>query len=245
MPEASNSSSCNSSRNRTSRIPRHACSFLRCYRATAPTNSFFSQQLCADHGLFCVCSFVSIGYTAAAKMFSSTTRVCPSTSNGQIAGFLNPVLASCQLVHVARPGEEPDVWEAQEDMRLLSDELTDKNGEGRSRVWLGGGVMLSVSCWVMSRHQHCHRNNSIYALCARWHVLHSTHDTVAATQGADMRAVTMCIVLLLADLPHATFACVLALRTIMCVCVPLQVTPCLLRSAAAGLTTPPTPAASC
>lgn len=73
-------------------------------------------------------SFVSIGYTAAAKMFSSTTRVCPSTSNGQIAGFLNPVLASCQLVHVARPGEEPDVWEATEDMRLLSPELADKNG---------------------------------------------------------------------------------------------------------------------
>lgn len=63
-------------------------------------------------------------------MFSSTTRVCPSTSNGQIAGFLNPVLASCQLVNVARPGEEPSVWDAQEDMRLLSDELSDKNGEG-------------------------------------------------------------------------------------------------------------------
>jgi len=75
---------------------------------------------------------VSIGYTAAAKMFSSTTRVCPSTSNGQIAGFLNPVLASCQLVHVARPGEEPDVWEATEDMRLLSPELADKNGEHRA-----------------------------------------------------------------------------------------------------------------
>lgn len=72
---------------------------------------------------------MSIGYTAAAKMFSSTTRVCPSTSNGQIAGFLNPVLASCQLVHVAKPGEEPGPWEAEEDMRLLSDELADKNGE--------------------------------------------------------------------------------------------------------------------
>lgn len=73
-------------------------------------------------------SFVNLGYTAAAKMFSSTTRVCPSTSNGQIAGFLNPVLASCQLVHVARPGEEPDMWEAQEDMRLLSPALADKDG---------------------------------------------------------------------------------------------------------------------
>ncbi|KAF6251325.1 hypothetical protein COO60DRAFT_1645177 [Scenedesmus sp. NREL 46B-D3] len=51
--------------------------------------------------------FVNIGYTAAAKMFSSTTRVCPSTSNGQVAGFLNPVLASSQLVNVAVPGQEP------------------------------------------------------------------------------------------------------------------------------------------
>eukprot|EP00879_Flechtneria_rotunda_P006722 GHRR01007062.1.p1 GENE.GHRR01007062.1~~GHRR01007062.1.p1 ORF type:complete len:368 (+),score=129.92 GHRR01007062.1:238-1341(+) len=74
-------------------------------------------------------SFVNIAYTAAAKMFSSTTRVCPSASNGQIAGFLNPVLASCQLVNVSVPGQEPDMWAAQEDMRLLSPQLADKNGE--------------------------------------------------------------------------------------------------------------------
>jgi hypothetical protein len=74
-------------------------------------------------------------------MFSSTTRVCPSTSNGQIAGFLNPVLASCQLVNVSRPGEEPGVWEAQEDMRLLSEELTDKNGE--CRIWRSGDTPVS------------------------------------------------------------------------------------------------------
>jgi hypothetical protein len=80
------------------------------------------------------CSFVNIGYTAAARMFSSTTRVCPSTSNGQVAGFLNPVLASCQLVNVSRPGEEPDMWEAEEDMRLLSDALADKSGECESGV---------------------------------------------------------------------------------------------------------------
>jgi hypothetical protein len=28
---------------------------------------------------------VNIGYTAAAKMFSSTTRVCPSAANGQVS----------------------------------------------------------------------------------------------------------------------------------------------------------------
>eukprot|EP00878_Enallax_costatus_P019156 GHUV01020200.1.p1 GENE.GHUV01020200.1~~GHUV01020200.1.p1 ORF type:complete len:265 (+),score=64.29 GHUV01020200.1:156-950(+) len=73
-------------------------------------------------------SFVNIAYTAAAKMFSSTTRVCPSTANGQIAGFLNPMLASCQICNVSRPGQEPDIWEAQEDMRLLSQQLADKDG---------------------------------------------------------------------------------------------------------------------
>eukprot|EP00882_Tetradesmus_deserticola_P002696 GHRQ01002867.1.p1 GENE.GHRQ01002867.1~~GHRQ01002867.1.p1 ORF type:complete len:384 (+),score=150.50 GHRQ01002867.1:204-1355(+) len=73
-------------------------------------------------------SFVNIAYTAAARMFSSTTRVCPSTSNGQVAGFLNPVLASCQLANVSLPGQEPGLWEAQEDVRLLSNALQDKHG---------------------------------------------------------------------------------------------------------------------
>ncbi|KAF8062072.1 hypothetical protein HT031_004332 [Scenedesmus sp. PABB004] len=73
-------------------------------------------------------SFVNIGYTAAAKMFSSTTRVCASTAHGQVAGFLNPVMASCQLVNAARPGEEPPIWEATEDLRLLCPSLVDKHG---------------------------------------------------------------------------------------------------------------------
>lgn len=79
-------------------------------------------------------------------MFSSTTRVCPSTSNGQIAGFLNPVLASCQLVNVSRPGEEPEPWEAQEDMRLLSPELSDKNGEFAYLLTVLGCCMKPPGC---------------------------------------------------------------------------------------------------
>lgn len=86
-------------------------------------------------------SFVSIGYTAAAKMFSSTTRVCPSTANGQIAGFLNPVMASCQLVHVAEPGQEPGMWEAGEDMRLVCEELMDKAG-----AWQRGSSVCVDVC---------------------------------------------------------------------------------------------------
>uniref|UniRef100_A0A383W1Y2 Domain of unknown function at the cortex 1 domain-containing protein n=1 Tax=Tetradesmus obliquus TaxID=3088 RepID=A0A383W1Y2_TETOB len=109
-------------------------------------------------------SFVNIGYTAAAKMFSSTTRVCPSTSNGQVAGFLNPVLASCQLVNVSKPGQEPDMWEAEEDMRLLSDALTDKNGNPmpaeKRRRWFdspanAGSVLISkdyVYTWHVWQH---------------------------------------------------------------------------------------------
>lgn len=41
---------------------------------------------------------------------------------------MNPLLASCQLVNVARPGEELPLQEAQEDMRLLSHHLADKDG---------------------------------------------------------------------------------------------------------------------
>jgi hypothetical protein len=55
-------------------------------------------------------SFVSIGYTAAAKMFSSTTRVCPSTSNGQVAGFLNPVMARCSSPYLVVAGGLMRLW---------------------------------------------------------------------------------------------------------------------------------------
>jgi hypothetical protein len=69
-----------------------------------------------------------------------------------VAGFLNPVLASCQLVNVSRPGEEPDMWEAEEDMRLLSDALADKNGETVACGCKSGTCCFSIRCATGTTH---------------------------------------------------------------------------------------------
>jgi hypothetical protein len=45
--------------------------------------------------------------------------------------FMNPLLAACQMVNVAQPGSEPPLHQAQEDMRLFSAALADKNGGWR------------------------------------------------------------------------------------------------------------------
>jgi hypothetical protein len=42
--------------------------------------------------------------------------------------FMNPLLAACQLVNVSLPGAEPPLAEAQEDMRLFTSALQDKQG---------------------------------------------------------------------------------------------------------------------
>lgn len=64
--------------------------------------------------------------TAAAKVFSSSTQV---DIYAKLPYFMNPVLAACQLVNVSEPGQEPQLTEATEDMRLFSSELADKKGE--------------------------------------------------------------------------------------------------------------------
>lgn len=64
--------------------------------------------------------------TAAAKVFSSSTQV---DIYAKLPYFMNPVLAACQLVNVARPGDEPLLTEAQEDMRLFAPALADKQGK--------------------------------------------------------------------------------------------------------------------
>lgn len=64
--------------------------------------------------------------TAAAKVFSSSTQV---DIYAKLPYFMNPVLAACQLVNVAQPGSEPQLTEAQEDMRLFAPALADKQGE--------------------------------------------------------------------------------------------------------------------
>ena len=54
---------------------------------------------------------------------------------------MNPVLAAHQLVNISLPGQQPPLWEAQEDMRLMSEQLADAQGGwvawGR-RGWVGG-----------------------------------------------------------------------------------------------------------
>lgn len=64
--------------------------------------------------------------TAAAKVFSNSTQV---DIYAKLPYFMNPVLAACQLVNVSQPGSEPQLTEAQEDMRLFAPALTDKQGE--------------------------------------------------------------------------------------------------------------------
>lgn len=52
--------------------------------------------------------------------------------------FMNPLLAACQLVNVSQPGSEPPLAQAQEDMRLFSPALADKQGEhgaSREQYW--------------------------------------------------------------------------------------------------------------
>eukprot|EP00775_Hariotina_reticulata_P012576 gene12576-12706_t len=73
-------------------------------------------------------SLQKLVFTTAAKMFSSTCRV-QAGGTGPV-GFLNPALAMAQIVNISRPGLQPDIGSAiQEDMRLLSSKLTNKQGQ--------------------------------------------------------------------------------------------------------------------
>jgi hypothetical protein len=47
-------------------------------------------------------------------VFSKTTIV---DAHGERPAFYNPLIAACQLINVAREGEEPDMWTAKEDCR--------------------------------------------------------------------------------------------------------------------------------
>lgn len=56
--------------------------------------------------------------------------VCPQVdAYAELPYFMNPLLAACQMVNVAQPGCEPPLAQAQEDMRLFSPALADKQGE--------------------------------------------------------------------------------------------------------------------
>ena len=73
---------------------------------------------------------------ACAKVFSKTTIV---DAHGERPFFLNPLVAAAQVINVARPGEEPDIWAAEEDCRLLSPALAGPGGApvpaDRRRKW--------------------------------------------------------------------------------------------------------------
>jgi hypothetical protein len=59
-------------------------------------------------------------------VFSATTRV---DGYGVRPYFFNPVLAACQLVHVAADeASAPALWDAEEDMRLFAPELAAPGG---------------------------------------------------------------------------------------------------------------------
>jgi len=61
-------------------------------------------------------------------MFSSTYRVMVE-GEGETLGYLNPLLAVATTVNISRPGQQPDMLNAKEDMRLLDSSLTNKYGK--------------------------------------------------------------------------------------------------------------------
>jgi hypothetical protein len=67
--------------------------------------------------------------TAAAAVAAAAAAAAQVDAYAELPYFMNPLLAACQLVNVSLPGSEPPLAAAQEDMRLFSPALCDKNGE--------------------------------------------------------------------------------------------------------------------
>jgi hypothetical protein len=99
--------------------------------------------------------------TAAAKVFSNSTQV---DVYAPLPYFMNPILAACQLINVAKDGEQPDMAAATEDMRLWSSDLVDKKGlplaADRRRKWcdvaknLEGRTFDTEHVWTFHIWQH-------------------------------------------------------------------------------------------
>lgn len=83
------------------------------------------------------CSFQRLVFTTAAKMFSSTYRVMVE-GEGDVVGYLNPLLALATTINVSLPGRQPDLRSVYEDARLLDSRLADKSGEACLAGWLDG-----------------------------------------------------------------------------------------------------------
>lgn len=82
--------------------------------------------------------------SAAAKVFSASAQV---DIWAMLPYFMSPVLAACQMVNVSKPGQEPSLAEATEDMRLFSPDLADKHGEHVCHRQLRGALLVHfLSC---------------------------------------------------------------------------------------------------
>lgn len=65
---------------------------------------------------------------AAGQLRIETTPRSPPHAEGEPQHFLFPVLAAAQLINVSRPGQEPDLLAAHEDMTLWDPALTARGG---------------------------------------------------------------------------------------------------------------------
>ena len=112
----------------------HVAVQVRVKRPLAVSSVCIGQELYNDVAIPLWMRQVLLG--TAAKAFSSTARV---EADGTPRYFMNPVLAACQLVNVALPGQDPDIWDCREDVRLLLPACADKDGRPlpaeRRRKW--------------------------------------------------------------------------------------------------------------
>lgn len=106
-------------------------------------------------------SFMHFVFSGASKVFASTNDVF--VQEGKPMHFKFPVLAAAQLINVSRPGEEPPLLEAAEDVRAWCPELASKCGgpappEKRRRFFdipanLAGRVLGTEFVWTLHLHQ--------------------------------------------------------------------------------------------
>jgi hypothetical protein len=104
-------------------------------------------------------------FNAAAKVFSNSTQV---DVTAELPYFMNPVLAACQMVNVAKPGSAPALADAKEDMTLFSPALADKHGE-----WLAALLLLPTASVAALLQDSC-------CLCTAQHFLLSAKPPVVS-----------------------------------------------------------------
>ena len=91
-------------------------------------------------------------FSGAAKVFASTTEVF--VRDGKPMHYYVPALAAAQVVNVARPGEEPPLLAATEDVSAWCPELRGKSADKRRRFFdtpanLAGREIGTDLVWTM------------------------------------------------------------------------------------------------